>query len=606
MIHGLDATFVHTTLVVGNAPVAAVDLLVVLGTAAIVATIFGRLKLETIPGYLLAGVLVGPGVLGLVREAESIERMSGLATVLLMFGIGLHLDVSEIRRGMVSILGIGLASTLVFAGVSWPIGMLFGLSPPVALIAAMALSMSSTAVLIKVLQARRELKSIHGRLGIGISIMQDLLSVVALAVVPLIATWAGVQSGSQGPNLASKLAEQLGGSGSMTLNLGLTAVLGLAGVSVILLAGKYVLPRLLEEVAKVASGELVLVLSAAIALGAGIGTAALGFSPEMGAFLAGFVLTFTPFRYQLSGQISPLRDILMAVFFTVIGLKVIPGALVGDIPIIGLGLVMLVLVKFAVIALSSWALGASGSVAVLAAAYTANAGEFTLVVLAGAGKIVPPDVYGQLVAIVMLSLIATPLLVGPACKLASTLDPVKPPPWFKGVTSLDARHHGREHGEGAHAGAEAGASQRVIIAGYGPIGRNVAERLKVLQVPHTVIDMNPRTVRRQADLGRDVIYGDVTNPDVLEQAGVRTSAAVVLTIPDEEAVMRACTVIRRLNPAIFIAGRTNYLNKAMALYQCGADHVVIEEVATALAMEREVLAKLRERGIARPADVITS
>ncbi|MDX2018225.1 MAG: NAD(P)-binding protein, partial [Planctomycetota bacterium] len=124
--------------------------------------------------------------------------------------------------------------------------------------------------------------------------------------------------------------------------------------------------------------------------------------------------------------------------------------------------------------------------------------------------------------------------------------------------------------------------------------------------PHTVIDMNPRTVRRQADLGRDVIYGDVTNPDVLEQAGVRTSAAVVLTIPDEEAVMRACTVIRRLNPAIFIAGRTNYLNKAMALYQCGADHVVIEEVATALAMEREVLAKLRERGIARPADVITS
>ncbi len=95
-----------------------------------------------------------------------------------------------------------------------------------------------------------------------------------------------------------------------------------------------------------------------------------------------------------------------------------------------------------------------------------------------------------------------------------------------------------------------------------------------------------------------MIYGDVTNPDVLEQAGVRTSAAVVLTIPDEEAVMRACTVIRRLNPAIFIAGRTNYLNKAMALYQCGADHVVIEEVATALAMEREVLAKLRERGIA--------
>jgi CPA2 family monovalent cation:H+ antiporter-2 len=604
MIHGVEMS-----VFLGSAPLAAVDLLVVLGTAALVATIFGKLKLETIPGYLLAGVLVGPGVLGLVREAESIERMSGLATVLLMFGIGLHLDASEIRRGMVSILGIGLASTLVFAGISWPIGILFGLSPPVALIAAMALSMSSTAVLIKVLQARRELKSIHGRLGIGISIMQDLLSVVALAVVPLIATWAGVQSGGQGPNLASKLAEKLGGSGSMTLNLGLTAVLGLLGVGAILLAGKYVLPRMLEEVAKVASGELVLVLSAAIALGAGLGTAALGFSPEMGAFLAGFVLTFTPFRYQLSGQISPLRDILMAVFFTVIGLKVIPGALAADVPIIVLGLVMLVLVKFAVIALSSWALGASGSVAVLAGAYTANAGEFTLVVLAGAGKIVPPDVYGQLVAIVMLSLIATPLLVGPACKLASRLDPVKPPPWFKGVTSLDSRYAHAEHAEGA--GGEGGAggaavAQRVIIAGYGPIGRNVAERLKVLGVPHTVIDMNPRTVRRQTDLGRDVIYGDVTNPEVLEKAGVRTSAAVVLTIPDEEAVMRACTVIRRLNPTIFIAGRTNYLNKAMALYQCGADHVVIEEVATAVAMEREVLAKLRERGIAKAPEVITS
>lgn len=571
------------------------DLMVILATAAAVATLFRRLKLETIPGYIIAGALVGPHALGLIKDPENVAQISGLATILLMFGIGLMLEVDALRSGMVPILAIGTASTAAFIGLAWPAATWLGGWPaPAALTVAMAWAMSSTAVALRIMFDRRELRQIHGRICLGVAIVQDLAAVVVLAVLPPIASWAG--AGMEGAVGAVDRAADL----PAPLRLVGSAAIGIGGVSALLVAGRLVLPRVLREVVREGQGssELVLIVSSAIALGSALATGYLGFSPELGAFLAGFMLGFTPFRHQLAGQVAPVRDLLMAVFLTSVGLKIDFRVLIEHWWGIGLGVAGLMLLKGAVLMVSAWAAGATGAVSTLVGFYLFNAGEFALVILGAAAdqRILAPEVNAAAVSIAVISLVITPLLVNTAHRLSGRAGRIAPAPWLR-ASAL------RESGHGPHppAPGEPSPYGRVIIAGFGPIGANLAERFRRLGVPHTIIELNPATVRRQTRLGRSIIYGDVTNAEVLESAGIREADAIILTIPDEEAMLRACEIIRQVAPRIFIAVRTNFLSRAILARDKGADHVTVEEMETAQAMEREVVAAIKGRAEDRAA-----
>ena len=568
-------------------------LLVILATAAIIATLFRRLKLEAIPGYLVAGAIVGPHALGLVPDLPAVEQISQLAIILLMFGIGLTLETSAVNRGMLSILSVGAVSTLHVALAAWPVGTLFGLSAPVALVCAMAISMSSTAVLIRVLQQRREVRQVHGRLCIGVAIAQDMAAVLFLAVLPPIAHWAG--AGLSGP--VADLHESTSAPGWVRLVS--AGAFAFGGMVAMLGAGRFFLPRVMAFVARTearsgnATGELIFVLSAAIAIGSAILTTFLGFSPEMGAFLAGLMLSLTPFRHQLSGQFAPLRDLLMAIFFTSVGLRINPEAIVNDAGAIVAVLALVIVGKTVIIGFTAWAFGAPPGVSTLTGVYLANAGEFSLVLLAAAkaAGIVSADTMAVITAAIVLSLILSPLLVGPSHALAARVAGLPRARWIKG-SALTEPHEPGHSGDGEHKLAGCG---KVIIAGYGPVGRAIADRFAVIGIPFTIIELNPATLSRQVRRGIPAIYGDVTNPDVLESAGVREAEALLLTIPDAEAVVRACQVARRLSAEIFIGARTSYLSQAVMAREAGADHVVVEEVATAVAMEREILERLEAR-----------
>lgn len=575
-----------------------VDLLVILAAAAGVSLLFGRLRLASIAGYLAIGTVIGPHSLGLVASGENVEAISGLAIILLMFTIGLHLDFSEIRRGMVPILMIGLVSTLASVVVGWPLVMLLGLSAPAALAVAIALAMSSTAVVLRLLQQRRETKRSFGRICFGVLITQDLLVIVGLALLPPLAAWGGhglrsvVGEVEATPGLWPRMGE-----------LALHGAIGLGGIGIMIAFGRYVLPRLLYEAARVASAEVLLVLSAAVALGAAMMAGALGFSPELGAFLAGFMLASTTFRYHVAGQLAPLRDLFMAVFFTSVGLGIDPLSAAQVWWVVGLGLVVLVIVKALTIGVTTWAFGGSGPVAFMTGMSLAQAGEFSLIILAApqALLLVPDDVGGPIKSIVALSLILTPVLCYVARRSQVRLSSVPLASWIRASALRDP---------GLPAGVEAAAEGRdapeddlpaptrrlrVVIAGYGVVGRAIADRFAALGIEYTVIELNAATVRRQRELGRSVIYGDITNEEVLESAGVDDADAVILSIPDDDATLRACRLIRERAPQVFIAARTTYLSKAMIATTFGADHVTVEEMATAEAMAREVLQKLGDR-----------
>lgn len=573
-----------------------VVLLVLLCAAALVAVVCRKFNVEAIPGYLLAGALVGPHAVGLITGESAARPVTDLATVLLLFTIGLQFDTGNFRRGALSIVTLSVASTVLYIALFWVILLGLGLGAPVALALSMAGCSASTAVTLRLLQARRELHEAHGRVSMGFSILDDLSGVVMLAAFPLIAAWAGASGANAG--------------GIGIGDKALAAAKAVGGVGVMLAVAGLLLPRVMERVAKLQSQETLLLCAAAIALLSAAWTSWIGFSPEMGAFLAGVMLGGTPLRYQLVGQLGPTRDLLMAVFFLSVGLVVDPALVASNLPLV-LGLaVALMAIKLIVTAACCWAAGMTGRGSVLTGVYNINAGEFTFVLLAAATglSIVSPQQAALAVAIAALTLVATPLLVGPAHALGGQLTRLPLAPWVHssalqdpapGAPGPESSPSTDSGGRGAPAApntpADAAPPRHVIIAGFGPGGRAIADRLASMSVPYVIVDLNASTVQRQASAGRRVVYGDVSNPDVLDAAGISDAVAVIVTIPDDDAALRAVAAARQAAPEVFIGVRTQFLSGKMRALSLGANEVVVAEVAVASAMDRELFSALASR-----------
>lgn len=255
---------------------------------------------------------------------------------------------------------------------------------------------------------------------------------------------------------------------------------------------------------------------------------------------------------------------------------------------VGLGVALTLLVKTISIAFSAWIFGTSAATALAVGLALAQGGEFSLVVLsqAAAFDIIDETSFANATAVVAISIVVTPSLISLAQRLAPSLLRVPPAPWIA-PKPQDA--------EPAEAPQSGPLNAHVIVAGFGVVGRAVADELTLCGVPYTIVELNPSTVRRQTELGRSILYGDISNPDVLDSAGLRRAAAVVLTAPDPDAVIRACETIRKLRPDVFIAARTNFLSQGMIATTLGADIVTVEEMATAQAMATDVIRSLRQR-----------
>jgi len=579
----------------------AVDLFYVLAAAAIVSLLAYKLRVAAIPAYILAGMLIGPSILGLIPDADRVSGINSVALILLMFGVGLSIDLNAFRGSLRNVILIGTASTVIpIIGLFIP-ALIMGLDWASALVVSMALTISSTAVVMRVLQTQRRLRTVVGRLSLGVMITQDLLGIVILAILPAIAAASGITSGD--PEEQRSMIAVIG--------RGALAVGGVAGLIVV---GRLLLPRLFSAVAATRSNELLIILSAAFAIGAAGLTKYLGFSPELGAFMAGFLLAATPFRFQVAALLGPMRDLFMAVFFAGIGVGLALADL-GDVWLaVVIGVPLTLGIKAVTMGFSAWAGGASPRVAGKLGIYLSQAGEFSLIILGAASLLamLDPSVFAAAVAIVVITIAVTPSLMNAAPSIAARLPELATPPWIHGRVVF-ADQPGDEPAKPAKPtstrstdtdGVDPPASEppqpppkprRVIIAGFGPVGRAIEEQLARREIPVTIIELNPGTVRRQQSLNRNIIYGDASHPDVLESAGILDAAALVLTMPDDEAMLRSCKAARTLSPSVFISARAGYLSTSHQAAQVGADHVVVEEMATAQAMAAQVTKELDQR-----------
>jgi CPA2 family monovalent cation:H+ antiporter-2 len=536
------------------------SLFVVLALAGLTALAMGRAGIAAIPAFIVAGAVAGPHALGLVPDADQLAGISELAIILLLFGIGLHIEPGELGKGSMRLVGAGAAAVLVCIALLFPAAMLFGLGWAPAITVAMALSVSSTAVVLRRLMQRRELRHPTGRLALAILIVQDLaVPVLLIAIDALGRLHAG---GDTAPD---------------PVRVVLVATASVVGVAGLLVASRVVLPRILRQASIVGSDEVMLALGVATAIGAALATNMLGFSYELGAFLAGLILGATPFRHQVGALISPARDFFLAVFFTTLGMAVDPAPLADVWPAVLIGGTAMIVIKSAAIGAASWAVWGSGLVAVTAGFTLAQAGEFSLILLDAGGDngLIDERTQTAAVAIVVVSLILTPVPIALGRWLAPWLERIPQPAWRRAEADAPGHDHAPD-------------TLRCIIGGFGPIGRVAADQLERVGIKTTIIELNERTVRTNTALGRSMVYGDLSKPEVLESAGVRSAQALILTSPDENANLRACQIGRSMNPQMCIVTRMNHLGKGLQAKTLGADAIVVEEVAAAEAMERIV------------------
>ncbi len=578
-----DTASVLTLAAGGGGGEAQLNLLLILACAGVITLVLSRLRVAAIPAYLLAGIAIGPSGVGLVSSPEGVEQIGQMALIVLMFSIGMHLDASAIRQGAVTIITIGLVTTLASMLVIWGMLSLFGMPVRGALAAAMGLSMSSTAVVMRLYTQRRELQSAAGRSALGILLVQDLLVIAFLAVLPVLA-----DGGVPDPTVAGS-AEGIAQAADPTTWIDRTGqvLFAIGAIAALIVGGRLLIPRLLREAARIAGGEVMLVLTAAVGLGAATLTGWLGLSAELGAFIAGFLLSGTPFRHQLAGQLAPVRDLFMAIFFTAIGLQVDIVSIMPSWWIIPLGTAGLILFKFLIIGGTSWLVGVEGGLSARVGASLAQAGEFSLVVfsVAIALGLLSVDQGSFLVGIVIASLIMTPGLMGLGTRIAPLAQRIGTPPWRRGE-------------EPAIAGGEGSTPEgAVIVAGFGVVGRTCVERLEWAGASVVLVELNPTTVRDQTAAGRTVVFGDISNPDVLESAGISHAAAVVLAVLDSDATMRAVRTIRSVRSDVHIAVRVGMMNRAETVRTLGADLIVVEEEVAAAALAQQVLARCDPAGV---------
>jgi len=535
------------------------DLAIIFAGSLLVILVFHRLKLPALPGFIVAGVLLGPNALGLVSDVRQVESLAEVGVILLLFTIGIEFSLSRLREmGRQVVIGGG-AQVLLTVGLSATLAAGLGLAWPVAALVGFLVALSSTAIVLKGLADKGEIDTPHGRLATGVLIFQDLCVVPMMLVLPFLAGAAG------------------GGMAGLAWAL---AKAGLVVAGVLVLA-RTLVPRALSEIVKTRSRELFLIAVILVGTLTALGTAAAGASLALGAFLAGLVISESDYGHQAMAELLPFRDVFISLFFVTVGMLVHVGFL-RDHPVLALaGVAAIMGGKSVLAALGPALLGYSGRVALLAGLAVSQIGEFSFV-LARQGRgtgLLPEELYQTFLAVAVLTMLVTPFALQSGPALLDGLERLIPLdrllPGFRPQALTPVGEPLTDH---------------VIIAGYGLNGRNLAAALRSIRAPYLIVELNAQTVRQARARGEPAFYGDATREEILRGLGAERARMLVVAISDPAATRRMVRVARALNPRIYIIARTRYVVEMPELTRLGADIVIPEEFETSIEIFARVLA----------------
>lgn len=528
------------------------SILILLAAAVLAATFLGRLKVPPLLAYVVTGVVVGPAGIGLVEDPESLGSFADFGVVFLLFAIGLDLPLNRLRAMRRFIFGLGTAqvlATIVAIAAIFALLALFGLLTPSAgtvIVIAGGLALSSTATVVRMMVERRETMTRFGRATVAVLLLQDL------AVVPLL-TLIGV------------MATPEGNFDLFAAAFGLAK--GIAAITLILFGGRIVLKPLFHLVADAASPELFTGLTLLVVLGLGMIAELAGMSMALGAFLAGLALADTPFRHQVDADVEPFRGLLLGLFFVTLGMMLDLRMLI-DQPLLVIGLTLALIILKAVIAIGLGRIfGLDPGPAIRFGTLLAQAGEFTFVAvnLALGSRLMGQETASLVAIVAALSLALTPFVVALGAWLAARIeDRTRDPELSPHDIPEDPSH--------------------VLIAGFGRVGRTVAEVLKTADIPYMAIDASTQAVAAARAEGYPAFFGDCRLPAVLRSIDIMRTSVVVIALDNVPASLATLHAVRQLVPDMPVIVRARDLAAARDLRRAGATDVVPETIEASLAL----------------------
>ncbi len=538
------------------------EIIIIFGIGIAILFISHKLRVPTIVGLLLTGMLAGPYGLGAISSVDEIEVLAEIGIILLLFTIGTELSLKDLWQMKKAVLFGGSVQVFVTLMAVALIAIYLGRSTGESIFLGFLISLSSTAIVLKLLQERADLDSPHGKITLSILIFQDVIIVPMILLTPLLAGASG------------------GGGDSPLKVLGM----GIGIILLVIVGAKWIIPQVLYQIVRTRNREMFLLSIIFICLSIALLTYNTGLSLALGAFLAGLIISESEYSHQALGNILPFRDVFMSFFFVSIGMLLDINFLLNN-----LGLVMLVasgvlLLKALIAGFASTLLGYPLRTAMLVSLALVQVGEFSFI-LSRFGLeygLLTGTTYQLFLAVSVVTMATTPFSIHAAPRIADYVMRLPLPERVKTGLYPVAPH---DHTKKVHL------KDHLVIIGFGVNGRNVAKAARVAGISYVIIETNPDTVAHEKSKGELIYYGDATQEAVLAHADIHNARVLVLGISDAVATRRIISAARQLSPKLHMIARTRYLQEVEALQDLGADEVIPQEFETSVEIFIRVLKK---------------
>ena len=528
------------------------DFLIILAVSIPVSFLFHRLRLPSIVGFLATGVIVGPYGTRLISDTEAITALASIGVVLLLFTIGLEFSIRQLLASSRRILFITISQIALTILLTLGVTSFFEVSTAGGIFLGFLFSLSSTAMVFKILSDRAEIDAPHGKVCVGILLFQDLLAIPMIMLLPSLA----------------------GGTVNF-LQMGKQLLIAVAAVAVLFFAARYLVPRLLQQVIRIRNRDVFLVSILFLCLGTAYVSAQMGLSLAIGAFIAGLVISESVYSHQILSDFLPFRDTFNAIFFISVGMllnfPLFMNHLLLNFGVTAMVLGGKILIFLLVLIIARY----NFRISLTSALSLAQVGEFSFLI-AQQGKtfnILPEDVYQLFFASSIITMFFTPflfLIAEPASHFILSM--------FRKSEMPDS---------------EEGASKRkkdhLIIVGFGLNGRNLSRVVRDIGIPFLVIELNDQLVKDAQSQEMPVLFGDATSQEVLHKGGAERARMAVVAISDAAATRRCVAILRMMNSDLIILVRTRYVAEMEELSELGANIVIPEEFETSIEIFARVL-----------------
>ncbi|MBI4698395.1 MAG: cation:proton antiporter [Nitrospirae bacterium] len=532
------------------------SLVVILGVSAAVVFLLQRLRIPSIVGFLVSGVIISPYGIGLVEDVHAVEIMAEIGVILLLFTIVVEFSMSRLVRMKKTVLGGGGVQTLLTICLSAIAAYLVTGNINKSIFTGFLIALSSTAIVLKMLAEKGETDTPHGRMMIGILIFQDLCVVPMMLLVPA-----------------------LSGNGLNAADVAIKMLKAAMIIAAVLMSARWLVPNLLYQVVRTRSRELFIATIILFCLGIALLTSKFGLSLALGAFLAGLIISESEYAHQATADILPFKESFMGLFFVSVGMLMNAGFMAENWQQITVTVALIFGLKVITGVISVLATGSPLRPAVSAGLGLAQIGEFSFV-LAVAGKtsgLISEDFYQIFLSSSVATMLITPFIIKAAPSASAWIASRRLLKKVDKLKTISAE------------GSPAKRQGHVIIVGFGLNGRNLARVLREAEIPYVVLEMNSDTVREMKKKGEPIYYGDGTSRDILHKLNIERARLLVAAISDPASTRAVVSIARHENPEVHIIVRTRYISEVDELVKLGANEVIPEEFETSVEIFSRVL-----------------